>query len=243
MHFLDSIPDGDRSSQLKAILDYLSVPNYLKGYDYLSSAILLTAESDGVIQSGLYDNIAKMHNTTKTSVERAIQVAIRAAWDKCDLDILNSCFGYTVDSNRARPTPKEFISILADYLSLKAENDPLKIKVTESLHTLGVPASILGYHYLRTAIILTVNDPDMILNITKRMYKEIASKHTTTISCVDRSIRKAIEISLDRGNVDALFSYFGYHFYNAPKRPTDSEYIAMISDDIRLGESIKSSAV
>ena len=97
-----------------------------------------------------------------------------------------------------------------------------------------MPAHIKGYQYLRTAILLTVNDSDIINSVTKVLYPSVAKKYQTTTSRVERAIRHAIEVAWDRGDVDTLNSYFGYTIQNNRGKPTNSEFIAMIADNLRL---------
>ncbi len=113
-----------------------------------------------------------------------------------------------------------------------AEN--LEIRVTEIIHQIGVPAHIKGYQYLRDAILMAIEDDEIINAVTKRLYPEVAKKHGTTSSRVERAIRHAIEVAWDRGDVDVLNSYFGYTIHNGRGKPTNSEFIAMISDKFRL---------
>lgn len=106
--------------------------------------------------------------------------------------------------------------------------------VTEILHQIGVPAHIKGYQFLRDAILMTMNDPEYINSVTKRLYPEIAKNSSTTASRVERAIRHAIEVAWDRGDVDTLNGYFGYTIHNLRGKPTNSEFIAMIADHMRL---------
>lgn len=110
----------------------------------------------------------------------------------------------------------------------------IEAQVTKIIHQIGVPAHIKGYQYLRTAIILTVNDSDIINSVTKILYPTVAKKYQTTTSRVERAIRHAIEVAWDRGDVDVLNSYFGYTVQNNRGKPTNSEFIAMIADNLRL---------
>ena len=114
-----------------------------------------------------------------------------------------------------------------------AMND-IECQVTKIIHQIGVPAHIKGYQYLRTAIILTVNDSDIINSVTKILYPTIAKKYQTTTSRVERAIRHAIEVAWDRGDVEVLNSYFGYTIQGNRGKPTNSEFIAMIADNLRL---------
>ena len=102
------------------------------------------------------------------------------------------------------------------------------------IHQIGVPAHIKGYHYLRESIILSVENPEMINSVTKLLYPTVAKKFETTPSRVERAIRHAIEVAWDRGDLDTLNSYFGYTIHNSRGKPTNSEFIAMIADKLRL---------
>lgn len=110
----------------------------------------------------------------------------------------------------------------------------IEFKVTEILHQIGVPAHIKGYHYLRDSIVMSVENPDIINAVTKQLYPSVAKRFSTTASRVERAIRHAIEVAWDRGDVDILNSYFGYTIHNGRGKPTNSEFIAMISDKLRL---------
>lgn len=110
----------------------------------------------------------------------------------------------------------------------------LKVLVTDIIHQIGVPAHIKGYHYLRDSIILAIEQPEIINSVTKQLYPEVAMQHHTTSSRVERAIRHAIEVAWDRGDVDVLNSYFGYTIHNGRGKPTNSEFIAMISDKLTL---------
>ena len=110
----------------------------------------------------------------------------------------------------------------------------LEMMITDIIHQIGVPAHIKGYHYLREAIILSIKNSDIINSVTKLLYPTVAKKHSTTASRVERAIRHAIEVAWDRGDIDVLNSYFGYTIQNERGKPTNSEFIAMISDKLRL---------
>lgn len=110
----------------------------------------------------------------------------------------------------------------------------LEMQVTEIIHQIGVPAHIKGYQYLRDAILMAIEDGDIINAVTKRLYPAVAKRHGTTSSRVERAIRHAIEVAWDRGDVDTLTAYFGYTIHNERGKPTNSEFIAMIADKFRL---------
>ncbi|MBR2742897.1 MAG: sporulation transcription factor Spo0A [Clostridia bacterium] len=110
----------------------------------------------------------------------------------------------------------------------------LEAQVTKIMHELGVPAHIKGYQYMREAIIMAVEDMDVINAITKLLYPSVAKRFSTTPSRVERAIRHAIEVAWDRGDIDALDGIFGYTIQNEKGKPTNSEFIAMIADKLRL---------
>ena len=110
----------------------------------------------------------------------------------------------------------------------------LERRVTAIIHDIGVPAHIKGYQYLREAIIMTVEDMDVINAVTKVLYPEVARKFGTTASRVERAIRHAIEVAWDRGDLDTLQKYFGFTVSNSKGKPTNSEFIAMIADRLQL---------
>ena len=114
------------------------------------------------------------------------------------------------------------------------EAPDLEAQVTQIIHQIGVPAHIKGYQYLRTAILMTISDSEIINSVTKVLYPSVAKKYSTTTSRVERAIRHAIEVAWDRGDVDTLNSYFGYTIQNNRGKPTNSEFIAMIADNLRL---------
>ena len=110
----------------------------------------------------------------------------------------------------------------------------LEIDVTNMIHEIGVPAHIKGYQYLRDAILLSVEDTEMLNSITKILYPTIAKRHQTTSSRVERAIRHAIEVAWSRGKMDTIDELFGYTVNNRKGKPTNSEFIALIADKIRL---------
>lgn len=113
-------------------------------------------------------------------------------------------------------------------------SDDMEIVVTDIIHQLGVPAHIKGYHYLRTAILHSIEDKSLLDSVTKLLYPTVAGLYDTTSSRVERAIRHAIEIAWDRGNVDTLNSFFGYTVDTSKGKPTNSEFIALITDKLRL---------
>lgn len=116
----------------------------------------------------------------------------------------------------------------------------LEVKVTEIIHEVGVPAHIKGYQYLRSSILMAVQDMDILDSITKQLYPSIAKAYATTPSRVERAIRHAIEVAWSRGNSDTMHELFGYTLQQGKLKPTNSEFIALIADKIRLESKMKS---
>ena len=134
---------------------------------------------------------------------------------------------------------KQTMSLGADYFFIKpispaqVEQD-MDVVISDIMRQIGVPAHIKGYHYLRTAIKYCLDDSEMLSSVTKILYPSVAKKYKTTSSRVERAIRHAIEVAWDRGDVDVLSSYFGYTIQSERGKPTNSEFIAMITDKINL---------
>ena len=121
--------------------------------------------------------------------------------------------------------------------ALQPRNMPekrLETLVTEIIHEIGIPAHIKGYQYIRQAIMLTVKDMDLINAVTKALYPMVAKCYSTTPSRVERAIRHAIEVAWDRGDIEVLQKYFGYTVSNVKGKPTNSEFIALIADRLKL---------
>ena len=116
----------------------------------------------------------------------------------------------------------------------RADKAGIESMVTNIIHEIGVPAHIKGYQYLREAIIIAVNDMDVINAITKVLYPQVAKTFSTTPSRVERAIRHAIEVAWDRGDLDTLQRFFGYTVSNTKGKPTNSEFIALIADKLQL---------
>ena len=116
----------------------------------------------------------------------------------------------------------------------RSDKTSIETMVTGIIHEIGVPAHIKGYQYLREAIIIAVNDMDVINAITKVLYPQVAKTFQTTPSRVERAIRHAIEVAWDRGDLDTLQRFFGYTVSNTKGKPTNSEFIALIADKLQL---------
>lgn len=120
-----------------------------------------------------------------------------------------------------------------DMVQMPIQHD-LEKDVTDMIHEIGVPAHIKGYQYLREAIMMSVEDVEMLGSITKVLYPTIAKKYQTTPSRVERAIRHAIEVAWSRGRMETLDALFGYTINTGKGKPTNSEFIALIADKIRL---------
>lgn len=139
-----------------------------------------------------------------------------------------------VDPNYLVSKINQMCGVLENKPQGKAADTDLEFAVTEIIHQVGIPAHIKGYHYLRTAIMLSVGNDEMINSITKLLYPTVAKQYDTTSSRVERAIRHAIEIAWDRGDIDVLTKIFSYTVHTARGKPTNSEFIALIADHLRL---------
>lgn len=122
---------------------------------------------------------------------------------------------------------------VSQYISV-AKPKSLDVAVTNIIHEMGVPAHIKGYHYLRDAILYVIEDVNLLGAVTKELYPMIARKYQTTSSRVERAIRHAIELSWDRGNIEMMTKFFGYTINLQRGKPTNSEFIAMVADKLRI---------
>ena len=139
-----------------------------------------------------------------------------------------------------RPVEPEVLAQRILYLAnggiARSRAEDTRLLVTDIIHEIGVPAHIKGYHYLREASLLSIQSGEYINSVTKLLYPTVAQKFSTTSSRVERAIRHAIEVAWDRGDVDILNQYFGYTIHNGRGKPTNSEFVAMIADKIKLGQ-------
>lgn len=154
------------------------------------------------------------------------------------IDIGRSNYGYAYPDTKQEDDmvaePATAYQINAKIGRGEKRRKPIEVEVTTLLHDMGVPAHVKGYQYLRDAILRALADESLIGNITKELYPKIADKYDTTPGRVERAIRHAIELAWGRGNVDLMTEYFGYTINLEKGKPTNSEFIAMVSDRIRL---------
>lgn len=149
-----------------------------------------------------------------------------------ELDMIVDRVKSAKTSNKRIPENKKFIAAYEDKKQFMDRN--IESDVTSIIHDVGVPAHIKGYQYLREAIIMAVNEPEMLNTVTKVLYPSIAKKFQTTSSRVERAIRHAIEVAWNRGKMDTIDELFGYTINAEKGKPTNSEFIALIADKIRL---------
>jgi two-component system response regulator (stage 0 sporulation protein A) len=126
---------------------------------------------------------------------------------------------------------------VSQYISV-AKPKNLDVAVTNIIHEMGVPAHIKGYHYLRDAILKVIEDVNLLGAVTKELYPMIAHKYQTTPSRVERAIRHAIELAWDRGNIEMMTKFFGYTINLERGKPTNSEFIAMVADKLRIESKV-----
>ncbi|MCM1498100.1 MAG: sporulation transcription factor Spo0A [Clostridium sp.] len=156
-------------------------------------------------------------------------------WDN-DENTLEKCITEIPKSNTAVNRTLPIEDIVVKQNNLKKD---LNLQVTQMLHEIGVPAHIKGYLYLRTAILMAVENMDVLNAVTKQLYPDIAKEYDTTDTRVERAIRHAIEVAWERGNIDMIHELFGYTIQADKGKPTNSEFIALMADRIRLDQNRK----
>ncbi len=179
------------------------------------------------------DKVPIIIMTSPISNQNIFVQALGAGADLCLIKPLNQSNLLEYVSSMLKNRNEKTSSDMLEKSSEDSAHD-IEAQVTRIIHQIGVPAHIKGYQYLRTAILLTIKDSDIINSVTKVLYPSVAKKYSTTTSRVERAIRHAIEVAWDRGDVDTLNSYFGYTIQNNRGKPTNSEFIAMIADNLRL---------
>ena len=214
-----------RPKQGKLLLDYILTEK--------PAIAVLDAKTPGI-------DICDIIKTVRNSNDYNPAIIITANYDsaKVEFEVMDAGADYyMIRPFETKTLVSKTLSIYNDKINGRGissvdEND-IECVVTEIIHQIGIPAHIKGYHYLRTAIIMSVDDPEMINSVTKLMYPTVALAYDTTPSRVERAIRHAIEIAWDRGDVDTLNSYFGYTIHTSRGKPTNSEFVALIADKLR----------
>ena len=209
----------------------------------------ITAEAPDVVIMDLFmtriDSIGVMRSVRRSKPEKLPMFVVYSSFDSpvLEREVMTSGATYFVLKPFNLGDLAENIIRLSKNRRAKAKGGirqagfdgySIEVKVTEILHQIGVPAHIKGYHYLRDSIIMAIEKPEIINAVTKQLYPSVAKKYDTTSSRVERAIRHAIEVAWDRGDVEVLNSYFGYTIQGSRGKPTNSEFIAMISDKLRL---------
>ena len=221
-HHIDEVTQGDAAIDklINGSYDIAIVDLWVSGVDGI-----------GIIRSVNKSHLNKAPSFILLSPINKQNILLEASEAGADICLLkpfdNSSLVSHIDSLMRLRSRKDMIS------SLSSGND-MEAQVTKIIHQIGVPAHIKGYQYLRTAILMTIEDNDIINSVTKVLYPTVAKKYQTTTSRVERAIRHAIEVAWDRGDIDTLNSYFGYTIQNSRGKPTNSEFIAMIADNLRL---------
>lgn len=152
-------------------------------------------------------------------------------------EVCSKCvFSCHPEGSCVKKLKEHFIALLGEAEPPKEEapKPDLTRRVTEIIHHVGIPANIKGYNYLREAIILAVKDRGLIDAVTKELYPQVAKVFRSTPSRVERAIRHAIEVAWSRGDLEVLHRYFGYTVNPMKDKPTNSEFIALIADNVRL---------
>lgn len=181
-----------------------------------------------------FANDTLMHEMNQLHVDYFMlkPFSCRQCLNKCIQLLMDEENDFTDDSKDALTAAKPMSQEALTKIQLEKE-------VTDILHEIGIPAHIKGYMYLRTAIIETYLNTDFLGQITKVLYPEIARRYKTTSSRVERAIRHAIEVAWNRGNIDAIDEIFAYTISATKAKPTNSEFIAMIADKLRLDHRMK----
>lgn len=182
----------------------------------------------------------QLNVTTKRDDERMYKILTDLMNTDKEFQIMITVPGNSSFSRQPLSSDKESLMNVDDWKIAPADkkentvSHDLEKDVTDMIHEIGVPAHIKGYQYLREAIMMSVDDIEMLSSITKVLYPTIAEKYDTTPSRVERAIRHAIEVAWNRGRMETLNALFGYTISTGKGKPTNSEFIALIADKIRL---------
>lgn len=157
-----------------------------------------------------------------------------------DMDVFTKRIREMFNNTIVNDEEKKPVTVIENDEIQYNRNEPvdLESEITNIIHEIGVPAHIKGYMYLREAINMVVNDIELLSAVTKELYPSIAKKYNTTASRVERAIRHAIEVAWARGQVETINKLFGYTIHNDKGKPTNSEFIAMVADKLRLKNKV-----
>lgn len=229
------------------------IPANILGYEYLLEALKIVVRDKSKIRDitkEIYVPVAEQFDATPSRVSKAIARAIVIGWDRGDLATLESYFGYRASNAKGWPANSEYIALVAEKIRLRlSANEPMprfadveksiNETVAKVLKSLGVPEHIKGYQYLRQALIIMVEDQNyygrsgsVTPTITKVIYPEVARIFNTTAERVQRAMSHAIEVAWDRGDLKTLQHFFGYTINNTKGKPTNSEFLTIITKHI-----------
>lgn len=190
---------------------------------------------------GVLERINRMDKKPKVIMLTSIRSAyyVQRAFDNQATDVLLKPFDVQALVGRIRSAsehelPSEITAAAGQLITQAPQERDYELEVTEVLHQMGIPAHVKGYQYLRDAILYIMDDINLLGAVTKELYPLVAEKYNTSASRVERAIRHAIELAWNRGNVDMMIQYFGYTINTEKGKPTNSEFIAMVADKIRL---------
>lgn len=217
------------------LLREIGVPMNIIGYRYLKEAIAMTVQNPEVsIKSGyLYSKLATKFYTTSSCVEKSISLAIEIAFTRGDLEVLESFFGNTVNEREGKPTNYQFISTVAEKVrNGLVLNQKMSEEVTYHLANIGVPTNIKGYYNLKEAIILALDNPNLIHNMMRGIYAQVAENLGSTSANVEHTMRTAVSIAFKRGDKDILRTYFGNTVNYNMGKISNSKFIAAIVEKI-----------
>lgn len=155
-----------------------------------------------------------------------------------DMDIFTKRIREMFNGNSVSEIVRKPVAVTTSEVATVKGPIDLETEITNIIHEIGVPAHIKGYMYLREAITMVVNDMELLSAVTKELYPSIAKKFNTTASRVERAIRHAIEVAWGRGQIEAINKLFGYTVHNDKGKPTNSEFIAIIADKLRLKNKV-----
>mgnify|MGYP000885089510 FL=1 len=206
-------------------LDGLGVLEKLEGIKHKPKVIILTSFGQ------------------ESMTQRAVQLgADYFILKPFDLNTLGKRIRQLVGADDIVPTTNNVSSYIynTEQTNVVKNSNPksIEIEVTKMIQQMGVPAHVKGYQYLRDAIVFVINDVSLLGAVTKELYPMIAKKYTTTPSRVERAIRHAIELAWDRGNIEFMNKFFGYTINVDRGKPTNSEFIAMVADKLRIAEKL-----
>ena len=181
-------------------------------------------KNSAALLSYIQENGGSLKTLAFSQTKRLFIVPLASEWES----------GPCGETASAATDLSEYMETILELVSVVEQDGALESRVSALMRQLGVPAHLKGYHYLRKAIMMAMKDPTVMEGVTKILYPDIAKYYGTTASCVERAMRKAIEVAWDRGNIDFLQHCFGYTIKPEMGKPTNSEFIATVADTLYL---------